>query len=229
MYRTGRQGPANILYEYQSTRASKHPRRFLSGFKGYLHVDGYAGYNGIPDIKLVGCFAHARRKFTDALKALPESAKSTKLTANEGLDYCNKLFKIERDLKDVTTEEHYKARLERSQPVLDAFSAWLREQKPKVLPKSALGQAIEYCRNQWDRLVVFLEDGRLEIDNNRSERSIEPFVSADYSPTQDEGLNQASLFTVLWNRQRKTDYNRFITLPICLKNSPIRIRKISIS
>ncbi len=60
--------------------------------------------------------------------------------------------------------------------MLDAFSAWLREQTPKVLPKSALGQAIKYCRNQWDRLEVFLEDGRLEIDNNRSERSIKPFV-----------------------------------------------------
>jgi hypothetical protein len=66
--------------------------------------------------------------------------------------------------------------IERSQPILDAFSAWLREQTPRVLPKSALGKAIKYCRNQWDRLVAFLEDGRLEIDNNQAERSIKPFV-----------------------------------------------------
>src|SRR5699024_8113744 len=67
-------------------------------------------------------------------------------------------------------------RLKRSEPVLDAFSAWLKVQTPKVLPKSALGKAIKYCRNQWHKLIVFLEDGRLEIDNNRSERSIIPFV-----------------------------------------------------
>ena len=60
--------------------------------------------------------------------------------------------------------------------MLEAFSAWLKTQQPKVLPKSALGQAIQYCRNQWDKLVGFLKDGRLEIDNNRSERSIKPFV-----------------------------------------------------
>ncbi|MCM3742510.1 IS66 family transposase, partial [Oceanobacillus luteolus] len=133
--------------------------------------DGYAGYNGIAGVTLVGCLAHARRKFTEALQALPESAKTTHVKAKEGLAFCNQLFAIERELKDASPEERYKKRLERSQPILDAFSAWLREQTPRVLPKSALGQAIKYCRNQWDRLVVFLEDGRLEIDNNRAERS----------------------------------------------------------
>lgn len=124
----------------------------------------------------MGCWAHARRKFTEALQALPESAETSTVKAKEGLAYCNKLFEIERDLKDKLPEERYKERLERSQPILDAFSAWLREQTPRVLPKSALGQAIKYCRNQWERLVVFLEDGRLVIDNNRGERSIKPFV-----------------------------------------------------
>lgn len=176
LYRTGREGPPNILYNYQQTRAGKHPREFLSEFKGYLHVDGYAGYNGLSDVTLVGCWAHARRKFDEALKALPASARSTSVTAKEGLDFCNQLFAIEREAKDATPEERYIIRLERSQPVLDAFSVWLREQTPKVLPKSALGKAIKYCRNQWEKLEVFLEDGRLEIDNNRSERSIKPFV-----------------------------------------------------
>jgi transposase len=176
LYRTGRMGPPIVLYDYQRTRASKHPLRFLEGFRGYLHVDGYAGYNGIPDVSLVGCWAHVRRKFTEALQALPESAKTTHVKAKEGLAFCNQLFSIERDLKDVSPEERYKKRLERSQPVLEAFLAWLHEQAPRVLPKSALGQAIKYCRNQWDRLVAFLEDGRLEIDNNRAERSIKPFV-----------------------------------------------------
>jgi transposase len=176
LYRTGNEGPPIVLYDYQQTRASKHPRRFLDGFQGYLHVDGYAGYNGLPGITLVGCWAHARRKFTDALKALPDDTSMTNVKAKEGLAFCNQLFAIERNLKDVSSEERYEKRLERSQPVLEAFSAWLRDQTPRVLPKSALGQAIKYCRNQWERLGGFLLDGRLEIDNNRGERSIKPFV-----------------------------------------------------
>jgi len=176
LYRTGRMGPPIVLYDYQKTRAAKHPIRFLEGFQGYLHVDGYAGYNGISNVTLVGCWAHARRKFTEALKALPESAKTTHVKAKEGLEFCNQLFEIERKLKDVSPNERYEQRLERSQPIMEAFSAWLREQTPKVLSKSALGQAIKYCRNQWEKLEAFLKDGRLEIDNNRGERSIKPFV-----------------------------------------------------
>lgn len=176
LYRSGRESDPIILYDYQQTRASKHPRLFLNDFQGYLNVDGYAGYNGIPDVTLAGCWAHARRGFTDALKALPESAKTSNVKTKEGLAFCNKLYEIERSLKDVSPEERHTERLVRSQPVLDAFSEWLKEQTPKVVPKSALGKAIKYCRNQWERLVVFLEDGRLEIDNNRAERSIKPFV-----------------------------------------------------
>jgi len=176
LYRTGREGPAIILYDYQTTRASKHPRQFLSGFKGYMHVDGYAGYNGLPDIVLVGCLSHARRKFDEALKALPAEQRNAPVAAKEGLDYCNQLFAIERELQDVTPEERYKIRLGRSRPVLDAFLAWLKLQRPRVLPKSAFGQAINYCLTQWDKLVAFLRDGRLEIHNNRSERSIKAFV-----------------------------------------------------
>ena len=77
---------------------------------------------------------------------------------------------------DVGPEERYRARLERSRPVLDAFSAWLKTQSSRVLPQSLLGQAIKYCQSQWSKLERFLLDGRLEIDNNRCERSIKPFV-----------------------------------------------------
>lgn len=176
LYRTGRAGPAMVLYEYQTTRASKHPRRFLAGFKGYLHVDGYAGYNGLPDVILVGCWAHARRKFDEALKALPAQQRGAAVAAKEGLDFCNQLFAIERELQEATPEKRYTVRQERSRPLLEAFSAWLKYQSPRVLPKSAFGQAIHYCQNQWDKLTTFLQDGRLELDNNRSERSIKPFV-----------------------------------------------------
>lgn len=176
LYRTGREGPAIVLYDYQTTRASKHPRQFLSGFKGYLQVDGYAGYNGLPDITLIGCWAHARRKLDEALKALPADKRNAPVVAKEGLDFCNQLFAIERQINEATPEERYKIRLERSRPVLEAFLAWLKYQRPRVLPKSAFGQAISYCLNQWDKLEAFLKDGRLELDNNRAERSIKPFV-----------------------------------------------------
>ncbi len=176
LYRTGRDGPPIILYDYQTSRSGKHPARFLKEFKGYLHTDGYGGYNDLPNIISVGCWAHARRKFDEALKALPASQKSTQTVAGEGLDFCNKLFAIERELAEVTPEERHKKRIEHSCPVLDAFRDWLKYQTPRVLPKSALGQAIQYCRNQWDKLEGFMKDGRLEIDNNRSERSIKPFV-----------------------------------------------------
>lgn len=176
LYRTGREQPAIVLYEYQPSRKGEHPRNFLSGFTGYLQVDGYSGYHKVADVTLIGCWAHARRKFSDTLKALPESAKFAKVTATEGLNFCNQLFAIERKLKDLSGEQRYKFRLEHSKPVLEAFSVWLHHQVPKVLPKSALGQAISYCRKQWDKLEGFLKDGRLELDNNRAERSIKPFV-----------------------------------------------------
>ena len=176
LYRTGSVGPPIILYEYQPTRGGQHPKKFLTGFKGYLQVDGYAGYNGLPEVILVGCWAHARRKFDEALKALPDSKRSAAVTAKEGLEFCNRLFAIERELKEATPEKRYEIRLVLSQPVLDAFLVWLNKLYPEVLPKSAFGQAIKYCLNQWNKLEVFMQDGRLELDNNRSERSIKPFV-----------------------------------------------------
>jgi transposase len=176
LYRSGRAGPAMVLYDYQTTRAGKHPSRFLTGFKGYLHVDGYAGYHDLQDVVLVGCWAHARRKFTEALKALPAEHRHAEVVAKEGLAFCNRLFAIERELMSATPEERYIARLKKSGPLLEEFLVWLKQQGPKVLPKSSFGQAIKYCRNQWDKLTAFLQDGRLELDNNRSERSIKPFV-----------------------------------------------------
>ncbi|WP_083521314.1 IS66 family transposase [Alicyclobacillus kakegawensis] len=176
LYRSGRDGPPIVLFDYQETRSREHPRRFLEGFKGYLHVDGYSGYHNIEGVTLVGCWAHARRKFDEALKALPTAERKKPTAARIGLEYCNRLFKIERGLKDATPEERHAGRQKLSRPVLDAFLTWLQEQSVQVLPKSALGKAVSYCLHQWNKLVVFLEDGNLELDNNRSERSIKRFV-----------------------------------------------------
>lgn len=176
LYRTGREGPAIILYEYQPTRGSQHPQKFLEGFHGYLHVDGYGGYRALPDVTLVGCWAHARRKFTDALKTLPPPQRGGPSAIRTGLDFCNQLFRIERDMRDASVAERERARHDRSRGVLARFLWWLRTQRAQILPKSALGEAITYCLNQWPALTAFLRDGRLEIDNNRSERAIKPFV-----------------------------------------------------
>lgn len=176
LYRSGRDAPAMVLFDYQMTRAGTHPGQFLSGFKGYLHVDGYPGYHGLKDIILVGCWAHARRKFDEALKSLPPKNFNAPVPAKEGLAFCNRLFAIERELQDYTPAKRFEARLERSRPVLDEFFAWLQLKEVQVLPKSAFGAAITYCLNQWNKLNAFLQDGRLELDNNRSERSIKPFV-----------------------------------------------------
>jgi transposase len=177
LYRSGRDGPPLVLFDYQTTRAGAHPSKFLKDFRGYLHVDGYVGYEGLTGVTLVGCWAHARRKFMEAINVLPApERKKGGTAAHKGLDFCNQLFEIERDLHDVTPEERLAGRQQRSTRVLAAFRAWLDQISVSALPKFKLGEAITYCLNQWGKLNAFLQDGRLELDNNRSERAIKPFV-----------------------------------------------------
>lgn len=162
------------LYEYQPGRGAKHPKEFLAGYKGYLHTDGYAGYHDLgEDITVVGCWAHARRKFDEAVKSLPKGrAKGS--SASQGLAYCNLLFEIEQGLAEKTAEERYNERLKQAKPVLDAMFAWANSRT--AAPKSALGKAFTYLKEQWPYLTNYLKDGRLELSNNRAERSIKPFV-----------------------------------------------------
>ncbi|THF81688.1 IS66 family transposase [Cohnella fermenti] len=176
LYRTGSGVSPAVLYEYQRTRGGEHPRNFLSGFKGYLQVDGYSGYHKVAKVKLVGCWAHARRKFDEALRGAPPEMGKLGSVAGQGLAYCNQLYAIERELASLTPEERREKRQEKSAPVLEAYRTWLKQQQSRTLPKSLTGQAITYSLNQWEKLTAFLEDGRLELDNNRSERSIKPFV-----------------------------------------------------
>ena len=163
-----------VLYEYQPGRGAKHPKDFLDGYKGYLHTDGYAGYHNLgDDITVVGCWAHTRRKFDEAMKSLPKG-KAKGSSASQGLTYCNLLFGIEQEIANKPPEERYKERLEQAKPILDAMFAWANART--AAPKSALGKALTYLREQWPYLTNYLKDGRLEISNNRAERSIKPFV-----------------------------------------------------
>ncbi len=175
LYRTsGDADQAIVLYEYQPGRGACHPKTFLTGFKGYLHTDGYAGYHSLPEeITVVGCWAHARRKFDEAMKSLPKG-KAKNSSAAQGLSYCNLLFKIEEGLAGLSPEERYEQRLKQEKPVLDAMLAWANTRA--AAPKSALGKALSYLKDQWPYLCNYLKDGRLELSNNRAERSIKPFV-----------------------------------------------------
>lgn len=176
MYRTSGDSVPIILYDYREGRSGNYPKEFLEGFKGYLHVDGYAGYNKVEQAKLAGCWAHVRRKYDESLKALPEKAETAYSRSQEGLAYCNRLFEIERSLCNVSFEKRKEQRELQSRPILEAYFAWLEIQKEKALPQSYLGKAVTYSLNQKEKLYTFLEDGRIELSNNRGERSIKPFV-----------------------------------------------------
>ena len=175
LYRTGRytKRPA-VLYEYRETRSSAHPIKFLETFKGYLHADGYSGYKKLhKDIRLCGCWAHVRRKFHEAAQAaLPEEKINS--ASHKGLEFCDTLFALEREYEELSPEERYRRRLEQSKPVSDAFFSWALS--VCALPKSVLGKALHYALEQRQYLESFYLDGRVEISNNRAERSIKPFV-----------------------------------------------------
>ena len=160
LYRTcGDTDKPIVLYEYQPGRGAKHPKEFLAGYKGYLHTGGYAGYHDLgKDITVVGCWAHARRKFDEATKALPKG-KAKGSSASQGLTYCNLLFGIEQEIADKTAEERYAERLKQAKPVLDAMFAWANSRS--AAPKSALGKAFTYLKEQWPYLTNYLNDGRL--------------------------------------------------------------------
>ena len=176
LYLTGNDGLEKniILYEYQPSRSAHHPKLFLKSYKGYLHVDGYEAYHKLPkDIIICGCLAHVRRKYDEALKSIPKEQQVGSQAAIEKA-YYDKLFHLEKDLRDLAPEERYKKRLELEKPEWDAYLAWLEKVNP--LPQSALGKAVYYSKNQWKYLQNYLLDGRCEISNNRAERSIKPFV-----------------------------------------------------
>jgi transposase len=167
-----------VLYNYSPTRAAYVLDGLLADYRGYLNTDGYSSYESFaskrPQVKLVGCMAHARRKFWEAEK-VGKKAGGSNLIATEGLSFIGQLYKIERDIKDISPEEKYSARQEKSKIILEKFRSWL-DQKMDEVPGSVLtGQAISYTNSEWEKLNRYLEDGRLHIDNNFCENKIRPF------------------------------------------------------
>ena len=161
-----------VLYEYQPSRSGRCPVDFLQGYSGYLQVDGYAGYEQTK-ATLAGCWTHARRKFVEAEKAQPKG-KTGK--ANWALNHIQKLYRVESKIKDKTAAEKWVIRQKESAPLIEQYRVWLEKSLLNTLPKSKLGEALSYSLNQWDKLIRYLDDGHLSIDNNRAERAIKPFV-----------------------------------------------------
>lgn len=214
LYRTGRDAVCPIvLYEYQPDRKADNPISFLNGFHGYLHTDGYQAYGKLKDVTLVGCWAHARRKFDEAVKALPKSQQK-KSSAGTGLMYCNRLFEIEDKIAEYSPTERYTQRQSQAKPVLDAFLAWAKTRN--AAPKSALGQALHYLLEQWPRLIRYLDDGRLEISNNLAERSVKPFVMGRknflFANTPSGAKGSATMFSLIETaRENGLDPYRYLT------------------
>ncbi|HHX23705.1 MAG TPA: IS66 family transposase [Thermoanaerobacterales bacterium] len=223
LYRTS--GDAKIpivLYEYQPDRRGKRPKEFLSGFKGYIHTDGYSGYHSeLPEeITVVGCWSHARRKFDEALKGLAEKDRKGSL-AQKGKQYCDRLFKIERQLKDISYQDRYNERQEQAKPVLTDFLSWLKSINPA--PKSGLGKAVYYALSQWKYLERYIKDGRLEISNNRAERSIKPFVidrkNFLFANTVKGARGSAVMFSII-ETAKENGLNPYAYLTYIFKKAP---------
>jgi len=166
-----------ILFDYDPGRSQAVPQRLLEGFQGYLQTDGYDGYNAaVINGKLthVGCWAHARRKFSEAVKAQGKNKKKGK--AHRGLALIQTLYKIEKKAHLLTAIERAAYRQQHAQPIINKLRDWLEQSLPQVPPKTTLGKALNYLHNEWEKLIVYLEDGRLKIDNNGAENAIRPFV-----------------------------------------------------
>lgn len=165
-----------VLFDYTSSRAQEVPLRLLESYRGYVMTDDYAGYHALalqPGIERLACMAHARRKFVEAQKVQPKGKTGR---ADMALAMINKLYGIERELKDANDEQRLTGRQEKSLPILGQLKSWLDKTQAHVTPQSVLGKAVNYLASNWSRLERYVEAGFLPIDNNAAERAIKPFV-----------------------------------------------------
>lgn len=166
------------LFHYADSRSSEVARSLMEGYAGYLQTDDYAGYNAVVaenNITQLGCWAHARRKFIEARKATVGKSKTTG-KADVAISLIGKLYAIEKASKDLDAEERQQIRQAEAAPQLQKIREWLDKTLHKTLPKGLLGKALSYLDKNWDKLTVYIEDGRLSIDNNAAENAIRPFV-----------------------------------------------------
>lgn len=160
-----------ICYDFTTSHSREGPQKFLQGFRGYLQGDAYSGYIEIAlasngKIKHAGCWAHARRYYHRAREKAPTQA------VHEALAYIQRLYDVEDQAAEVSSADRWRLRRDKSAGILNEFHQWLQQQAAVVLPQSPLGEAINYTLNQWHSLALFLEDGDLPLDNNRTEHAL---------------------------------------------------------
>jgi len=172
-----------LVYHYSPTRSGEVAMEFLADYKGYVQSDAFSGYDRLSrkdGIVHLGCWAHARRNFMDIVKILKHdrSKASTKSLAEEALDFIGNLYDIEKQAGklELSCGQIHQLRQEKTKPILENFKLWLDANHPLTPPKSLIRKAIQYTLNHWDKLIVYIEDGRLKPDNNAAENAIRPFV-----------------------------------------------------
>ena len=180
VYRTGRMYADRqiVLYEYQRTRNASHPREFLKDFSGICVTDGYQVYHTIEnereDLKIAGCWSHARRRFDEAVKVLPK-AKQKDSRAYLALTMIQAIYREEKQLKELPAQERQNRRRLSVRPLVEAYFTWVRENLPKVPQKSKTWEGFRYSLHQEKYLKVFLDDGEVPMDNNAAEQSVRGF------------------------------------------------------
>lgn len=168
-----------VLFDYDPSRGAAVPARLLEGFDGYLQCDGLSSYDKVwhkQGLKQLGCFDHARRKFNEAIKAQPKKKKTGASIADMAMGKINALYRLERKIKTLSPSERYIQRQEIAVPLLEDLKAWLEDRLVKTDKSGLTYKAIYYTLNQWDKLVRYCEDGRLEISNAGAENAIRPFA-----------------------------------------------------
>ena len=171
-----------ILYQYGRTRSKSNIQKFLNAFSGILVSDAFSGYKSLDkndaNIHSAFCWAHARRDYADALKALKGDAKELahETVAHKALVQIAAIYKAEEALKELTAEERYDRRQREVKPLVEAYFAWVHEQDPACVLSEKTREGLKYSLNQEKYLKVFLEDGNIPIDNSATERAIRPFT-----------------------------------------------------
>jgi transposase len=171
----GGDDPPSVAFTYAPGRSGQHADNILKNFSGILQVDGYAGHNRLlkrpaQDVTLAYCWAHARRKLHDVAQS------GAAPIAQEGLAQIQALYRIEKDLRGLSSDQRHAARQDRSKPDINALETWLAQSRARVSAKSPTGEALKYIAKYWDGLILFLSDGRIELDNNAVERTIRPIA-----------------------------------------------------
>jgi transposase len=168
-----------ILFDYDPSRGGEVADGLIEGCSGYLQSDGYQAYEGVSaraGLIHVGCFAHARRRFFEALKALPNAQRKQASAAHEAVRRIDALYLIERQIKDLDDEGRTRIRRDEAVPQLASLHEWANRMQHETMPSGKLGEALGYLITQWPKLVRYVEDPRLAIDTNLAENSIRPFA-----------------------------------------------------